>query len=373
MEATSGIATTTAEPAAPPATQEATAIPEEFMTPAPLWSSMFHLDSQRIDWTDDGMRINQPKRWRVLTVDGGGLRGVIPAHILCKLYEATNQKPFHETFSVMTGNSVGGLVVVGLNVPDENGAPKYTPHQLKQTFFDERENIFPQSYFNWGLSGPRYPSTGIDTVIKKYMGETKMADLLATEVVCPTYCTMCDDMEYFSKVRSNLQPSHRNDYAWEAVRGTTAAPTYLPAFSRGKCSLIDGFAQNDTVELGLWRAMKLGADPKRTTVISLGTGRVDTSMDTSLWGLLDWSTHLVEVVCKGQSDTAQMVVQDLLGPKQHYRIQPTLEPELGKFDDTDIDRMHRRVDAAEQWIEDNDETFREIVFLCEPRPSDDND
>lgn len=324
----------------------------------------------------DNSRIRRPKRWRVLSVDGGGLRGVIPATILTEIWKATGRRPLHENFQIMTGNSVGGLTVCGLNIPDEDGNPLYTPEDLLETFTQEKDTIFPKSWFNIGLTGPRYPADGIESVIKKYMGETRMRDLLATEVVCPSFCTRCDKMEYFSKIRSQMDMKHSNDLAWEAVRATTAAPTYFPSFQRNGCNLIDGFMQNDTVHLAYWRAVKLGADPRRMTVLSLGTGRVDCSWDTSNWGLMDWAPNLVEVVCKGQSDGSQLIVDDILGgapSHQYYRVQPTITADLQAFDDTDDDKITRRIEAAEEWLENNDEIFREIVMQCEPAPSDDNE
>ena len=60
------------------------------------------------------------KTFRVLAIDGGGVRGIIPACILAEL-EKRSGKPTSALFDLMVGNSTGGLIVLALNTPDELG------------------------------------------------------------------------------------------------------------------------------------------------------------------------------------------------------------------------------------------------------------
>jgi patatin-like phospholipase/acyl hydrolase len=64
---------------------------------------------------------------KVLSIDGGGVRGIIPSFVLANI-ENFLPKNVHirDSFDVIAGTSVGGLIALLLSVPDENGRPKYT-------------------------------------------------------------------------------------------------------------------------------------------------------------------------------------------------------------------------------------------------------
>src|SRR5690242_11078260 len=81
------------------------------------------------------------KIFRVLSIDGGGVRGIIPARILEEIEKRTN-KPISELFDLIVGNSTGGLIALGLTTPDDENKPKYTAKNILDFYIKNSKNIF---------------------------------------------------------------------------------------------------------------------------------------------------------------------------------------------------------------------------------------
>ena len=82
----------------------------------------------------------------VLSIDGGGVRGIIPAYILNYIAEKT-QKPMHELFDVIAGTSTGGIIALGLGINRKGTDKPYTPAELLDLYVSKAAKIFPQSMF----------------------------------------------------------------------------------------------------------------------------------------------------------------------------------------------------------------------------------
>ena len=67
--------------------------------------------------------------WRILSIDGGGIRGIIPVTILASIEERTG-KPISQLFDLIAGTSTGGILALGLTKPNSAGEPEYSAHDL---------------------------------------------------------------------------------------------------------------------------------------------------------------------------------------------------------------------------------------------------
>ena len=102
----------------------------------------------------------------VFSVDGGGMRGVIPLKFLEKLQESVGFPLASLKDSLWGGPSVGSIITGGLNVPEKLGSstPKCTPTQMLELFFKDGKTIFPASGYlgrwdsGWGLYSNQYDS-----------------------------------------------------------------------------------------------------------------------------------------------------------------------------------------------------------------------
>ncbi|KAI9100740.1 hypothetical protein K1719_024102 [Acacia pycnantha] len=109
----------------------------------------------------------------ILSIDGGGLRGLIPAVILRRLeahlQEIANNKQLRiaDFFDVIAGTSTGGLIAEMLTAPDSNKQPLFDASQIVQFYKDEAANIFPPNTPS-NLLKPnfRHEATFADTILK---------------------------------------------------------------------------------------------------------------------------------------------------------------------------------------------------------------
>ncbi|MFT4314919.1 MAG: patatin-like phospholipase family protein [Wolbachia pipientis] len=126
----------------------------------------------------------------ILSVDGGGIRGIIPAMILAEIEKRT-RKRIAEIFDLMAGTSTGGIVVAGLCKKDERGNPQYSANDLVEFYQKYGAYIFKSSFlrrsiFSW-LNCAQYPHKNIEFVLDKYFGDDVFKNTLR-------YCLCCQQV-----------------------------------------------------------------------------------------------------------------------------------------------------------------------------------
>src|ERR1051326_2989146 len=78
--------------------------------------------------------------FKVLAIDGGGIRGIIPALILEAIEERTN-RPISSLFDMLSGTSTGGIIALGLTLPAEDGKPAKSAHDIVNLYEREGRTI----------------------------------------------------------------------------------------------------------------------------------------------------------------------------------------------------------------------------------------
>ncbi|GMP44188.1 hypothetical protein CsSME_00013826 [Camellia sinensis var. sinensis] len=178
----------------------------------------------------------------VLSIDGGGIRGIIPGTILDFL-ESELQKLDGEDvrivdyFDVIAGTSTGGLVTAMLTAPNKNNRPLFAAKDIIDFYLDNCPKIFPQesSLFPQAtkvikaLSGPKYDGKYLHDVVKEKLGEIKLHQTL-TNVAIPTFDIKTLQPTIFSTYEVNYKPT-LDALLSDICIATSAAPTYLPAHS----------------------------------------------------------------------------------------------------------------------------------------------
>ncbi|MFS7938924.1 putative patatin-like phospholipase domain, Acyl transferase/acyl hydrolase/lysophospholipase [Helianthus anomalus] len=134
----------------------------------------------------------------ILSIDGGGIRGIIPGTILALLESQLqeldgNDVRLADYFDVIAGTSTGGLVTSMLTAPDENNRPLYRAKDIVPFYMEHGPKIFPQRGI-WGsimktlkrIIGPKYNGKYLRKIIREKLGNTRLNDTL-TNVVIPTF------------------------------------------------------------------------------------------------------------------------------------------------------------------------------------------
>jgi patatin-like phospholipase/acyl hydrolase len=116
---------------------------------------------------------------KVLSIDGGGIRGIIPAMVLAEIERRTGKRTA-EVFDLVAGTSTGGILALGLTKPGEDGGPEYSARKLIALYETEGGRIFDRSVWHrihsvGGLAEEKYPATGIEEVALEYFGDVRLS------------------------------------------------------------------------------------------------------------------------------------------------------------------------------------------------------
>jgi patatin-like phospholipase/acyl hydrolase len=279
----------------------------------------------------------------VLAIDGGGIRGIIPAVVLAEV-ERVSGRPIASLFDLIAGTSTGGILACALTVPGADGRPRHRAAELVDLYREQGPLIFKRSLWRRvesaeGLVDEKHDDAGLDAALAKYLDGAQLHQAL-TKTLVTAY-----DLEarapYFFKSWRTDEPGR--DFALAAVaRATAAAPTYFePALTRpsdgsAALALIDGgvFATNPAM-CAYAEAQRL--DPgSRTSVLSLGTGQLTQPIhyaNARHWGLIAWVRPVIDVVFDGVAGTVDYQLRQVLADGDYTRLQVLLDRASDALDD----------------------------------------
>ncbi|GLJ39127.1 hypothetical protein SUGI_0797520 [Cryptomeria japonica] len=341
----------------------------------------------------------------ILSIDGGGVRGIIPATIL-EFLETQLQKldgldaRLADYFDVMAGTSTGGLVTAMLTAPSKEKKPLYAAKDVTRFYLEHCPSIFPyrkgpsgwlQSIYTL-LRGPKYSGDYLHNLVKEILRGIRLNELL-TNVVIPTYDTNLQQPIIFSTFETKKDIS-KDAYLSDICISTSAAPTYLPAHhfetkdrsgNPREFNLIDGgVAANNPTLIAINEVTKESIKPNNDwvsrgkakakqnfLVLSLGTGYQTAAYkatDVAKWGLLGWLYNsgrvpILETFMQSSSDMvdihASVVFQAFESEQNYLRVQESeltgeaasvdisTKQNLKKLEDIGLQLLHKAVSRVD--------------------------
>jgi patatin-like phospholipase/acyl hydrolase len=267
---------------------------------------------------------------KILSIDGGGIRGIIPATILAQIEKQTG-RPIAETFDLIAGTSTGGILALALSKAAESGKAQYSAEELIDLYAEHGDEIFHRSAWRRistlrGLSDERYGHEALENLLRQYMGDEVLGNAL-THVLVSTYDIENRQPFFFKSWRDESKQVEM----WQAARATSAAPTYFePALVRvvnDDLALVDGgvYINNPAVS-AFAEARRLYQDEAEFLVLSLGTGELTRPIPYEAakgWGLAAWAIPILSVVLDGVSRAVDYQMRQMLGDN-YYRYQVEL-------------------------------------------------
>jgi uncharacterized protein len=266
--------------------------------------------------------------YRILALDGGGIRGLYTAVLLGRLAE---QVPgFTDSADLIAGTSTGGILALGL-------AKKIPIADLIALYQNNGSAIFSHTVWHeirdlGDLTGSKYDNDDLIGLIQKTFGDGTLNDLLPRHVLVPSF-----DLD-----NSAVPPSPRmwkpkffHNFAGDDSDGdqkiadvalrTSAAPTYFPAYE----GYVDGgVVANNPAMAALAQAIDDGTGKQQLgdlRIFSVGTGLTPqfVSGDTLNWGLAQWAPVLANMMIEGMMGVADYECSRLLKEK-YFRLSPVL-------------------------------------------------
>lgn len=301
----------------------------------------------------------------VLSLDGGGIRGLITAIWLVEIerrLRRAGKGGVRDHFDLIAGTSTGSIIACGL-------AHGFSPQQLVDLYLNRRHEIFPgrgsrlwsrvNRFISQGPSAPKYDGEGLREVLSSEFGDVRLRQLSPITMVV-SYDTISRSPVMFK--------SHKQEHLDLKVKdvcvASSSAPTYFPGHLMNvegqDCALIDGgVVANNPTACAVAEALRLnrerGAGDVSMTVVSIGTGQVSreiSARETQEWGALEWAIPIIDVLFDGASKANDYIVRQTFG-NGYYRLQTTLGKGLDDLDDVTGANITALTETAQKYLRES--------------------
>jgi hypothetical protein len=271
-----------------------------------------------------------------VAIDGGGIRGVIPARALMMLEEALG-KSSHDVFRLSVGTSTGSILAAGI-------AKGLTAEQMYRLYLDLGNDIFKKTLRSrlWFAMNFRYPRRPLEEALRKNLGDGDIGDIWKQKPPIDLVVTAFDMIENRTRFIKSWKPEYQHWPLVKAVLASAAAPTYFPVVDG---LFVDGGVGsfNNPCFLAAYETQFcLKWKPEETTLISLGTGRMPNSYkigQANRFLPVHWLAPLLDGFAGSAADQQVHLVDTFFKELDFRRFQVDLNPAIGLDQPSEIPAM----------------------------------
>lgn len=328
------------------------------------------------------------KLTRILSIDGGGIRGIIPGQILVAL-EKKLQKRFNnpdariaDYFDLIAGTSTGGILACAHLCPDAKGRPRFNAKEVVDLYLERGDEIFNIPFFHKvksgnGITDEKYPASELEAGLKDYFGDTRLSQLLKPCLI--TSYDIKNRRAHFFTQRDAIKDVSWDFLVKEVARATSAAPTYFECAKVKSLNntsttypLIDGgvFANNPSLCAYAEVHNEFNVTAKNMAILSLGTGFSKKSYDYNEakdWGVVGWVKPLIDIMMSGVSEVVDYQLKQIYhavgAPKQYVRINIAIPSDSADMDNASQKNLIALKDIGTKAAKDFDAQLDEFVEL----------
>jgi len=335
------------------------------------------------------------KKVRILSIDGGGIRGILPGIVLKKIEEKLQIKEnnpnlrLSDMFDFMAGTSTGGILTLAYLVPDDSQPPraKLTAERAVSLYLERGDEIFDVSLWQkikskGGVSDEKYDAAELEEALDDTFGQLKLSDLLKPCIIS-SYDIRKGKPHFFKQSRST-QDSY-NFKVKDVARATSAAPTYFEAARIKNAQgapfpLIDGGVFVNNPALAAYsecRTMKFDQRATNPTakdmmIVSIGTGSESKQYEYKKakdWGAIGWIKPVIEIMMSGNAQTVHYHLTQIFDTlseadkQDYYRIEPEIVHADSEMDNGSVENLNRLKKDGENFVArpEEDRRLDEIV------------
>lgn len=280
-------------------------------------------------------------RYQILSLDGGGIRGVLTAVLLSRL---TREAPdLLGAIDLFAGTSTGAVLALGL-------AASLPPEKLVDLYVTHGRDVFADTAIDnvrdvGNLIGAQYGNANFKRLLVQYFGDRRLRDL-PVKVLVASFDL--DNDAYDPAAFRTWKPKFFHNFPGPDSDGaerlvdvalrTTAAPTFFPVYQ----GFVDGgVVANNPAMCAIAQALStalLRARADSTTgatrrvrlediaLLSIGTGKSPQYLteQSADWGLSQWARPIIDIMISGGVDVVDYQAAHLLGPR-YLRLNPRLD------------------------------------------------
>ncbi|MEH1848129.1 MAG: patatin-like phospholipase family protein [Nostoc sp.] len=294
----------------------------------------------------------EKKKFKILALDGGGIRGLVTANILTEV-ETQIQKtlgrkiPLNQYFDLIVGTSTGSILAASLVLGK-------SPAEVCKIYEEKGRDIFQapplRKFFSW-ISGSKYSNKGLIEVLRNELGEIKFRDCSknsSAELLIFAYDTLYRNTTFFISPCPEENRWFNNMKLWEICVSSSSAPTFFPPYefkftdshdqkTKTFTHVDGGVSANCPALAALAHATKIKKkNIEDIAILSIGTGRTTQPLEyvnLKNWGKLLWAKHIPDVFMGGQiqitTDACDQIIKSV-NPDGYLRLQFELNKRFGK-------------------------------------------
>ena len=336
------------------------------------------------------------KKIRILSLDGGGIRGIITCVILRYIEEQLQKldnpnAKIGDYFDLIAGSSTGGLLAGILLFPDNSKNAKFSIETALDLYAKKGDSIFNVSFWKeiinpFGLFNEKISQRNLERQLEDVFGNLELKDLIK-----PCLITSYDITQRKAKFFCSHEAGSplENFHVKDVCRATSAAPTYFePAKIKSlydqEFTLIDGgvYANNPSLcayaEARKIPFSKILNDSEKVdypeindmVLVSIGTGEVLKPYTFEKFenaGKIKWITPLIDILLSANAETVNYLLTKMYGTlgtrnqKNYYRLMPQLRNASSEMDDTSNKNIFELIQAGLYYIDQNRESLNEIA------------
>lgn len=315
----------------------------------------------------------------LLSIDGGGVKGVIPAKILKLLEEKVGYKT-GQLFDGIAGTSTGSILAASLSLEDSKnpGQSKYSAEDIHEIYHAHSAKIFTSNLLQklqslGGLHGPRYPNKQLFETAEAYLNDAGLQHT-TTDLIIPCIDVETRKLHLFKHLKKD--PCKLKHPLSEILKAACAAPTYFPAGhffdpdEKRKRTLVDaGIALQNPCYLAFDHFCKDLPKDRKIVVLSLGTGRLSTplmNIDAVKYaGAIKWLSPIIEMLLDSSCDAVDQqmkIVQKYDKRVEYIRLEVKLETQAQKAtDNTEEKNLLRLTELAKKTWEEQHELEEKLI------------
>lgn len=325
------------------------------------------------------------KKYKILSIDGGGIRGILPAMILQEMEKRLRERLGKPTariadyFDMIAGTSAGGMLACSMLY--KHDGKKMDCSKAVELFESGGPIIFKKTCFNQirRVFDSMYPAKNIESVLAEIFGDSQLSES-DMEGLITAYDITNREAVLFDTDSAKRDPNRDYRLA-DIARATSAAPTYFPVAevaSMGgtkKCLVDGGIYANDPSLCAIIEAKKkIWSETERAPkihdmyVVSIGTGRVSKSYlydKAKGWGLVSWALPVIDILQSSGAEVISYQVGKLFEAEecqdQYVRLTPEIGDASDQMDDGSLKNIQALKESALNYIQTHSAELDKVI------------
>lgn len=355
---------------------------------------------------DQNEKPEKTSKIRILSIDGGGIRGILPATILQHVEEeignitGNKNARLGEYVDMIAGTSTGGILACLYLTPVSLGAKqaKFRASDAVDLYMKNGKDIFHKNFWenfsNFPLWNERFNVDQMQKLLDQYFGDLKLSDLIRPCVISSYDFSQRKAVFFNSTDARKVNGDIKNFYLKNITRATSAAPTYfepanIKSIGGGEFNLIDGgvFVNNPAMcAYSEARNTEFSKDPVLQNIfkypkpdkpsakdmfhVSIGTGSESKKFKFEKLkdaGLISWLPVLIDIMMSGNSETVDYHLKKIYetldeeNRVDYIRLSPSLNNAKSDMDNVSKKNLDNLYEAGNKFVYENTELLNSIA------------